>query len=82
VISLLVRLGLLPHTYPLEVEGARTGQLRTMPVTLVENGERWLVAPYGDTGARCEEPVRTSTWAPRPGSRTSGEWLPPIQSSA
>lgn len=48
MISALVRLGLLPHTYLLEVEGARTGKLRTIPVTLVENGEQWLVAPYGE----------------------------------
>ena len=48
VISALVRLGLLPHTYLLEVRGARTGKLRTIPVTLVENGEQWLVAPYGE----------------------------------
>ena len=48
VISALVRLGLLPHTYLLDVRGARTGKLRTIPVTLVENGEKWLVAPYGE----------------------------------
>ena len=48
MISALVRLGLLPHTYLLEVRGARTGKLRTIPVTLVENGEQWLVAPYGE----------------------------------
>jgi deazaflavin-dependent oxidoreductase (nitroreductase family) len=47
VVRLLVRLGLMPHTYLLEVRGARSGRLRTTPVTLVEDGERWLVAPYG-----------------------------------
>jgi len=31
----------------LEVTGARTGKLRQVPVTLVENGDRWLIAPYG-----------------------------------
>ena len=48
LISVLIRLGLVPHTYLLQVKGARTGKLRTLPVTLVENGERWLVAPYGE----------------------------------
>jgi deazaflavin-dependent oxidoreductase (nitroreductase family) len=45
--AVLTRLGLIPHTYLLEVTGARTGKLRRVPVTLVENGDRWLVAPYG-----------------------------------
>lgn len=48
MISALVRLGLLPHTYLLEVKGVRTGKLRMIPVTLVENGKQWLVAPYGE----------------------------------
>lgn len=47
IICLLARLGVLPHTYLLEVRGARSGRLRTTPVTLVEDNERWLVAPYG-----------------------------------
>jgi deazaflavin-dependent oxidoreductase (nitroreductase family) len=50
VIGLLARLGLLRHTYLLQVTGARTGRRRSVPVTLVENGERWLVAPYGERG--------------------------------
>lgn len=45
--ALLTRLGLIPHTYLLEVTGARSGKIRKVPVTLVENGDRWLVAPYG-----------------------------------
>src|SRR6266567_9256635 len=48
IASLLTRLGLLPHTYLLEVTGARSGKLRKVPVTLMENGDRWLVAPYGE----------------------------------
>jgi len=48
VVSALIRLGFLPHTYLLEVRGAHSGKLRTLPVTLVENGARWLVAPYGE----------------------------------
>lgn len=45
----LLTLGLGPKsTYLLTTVGRRTGQQRTTPVTLVEDGEeRWLVAPYG-----------------------------------
>jgi deazaflavin-dependent oxidoreductase (nitroreductase family) len=39
-----------PHTYLLTVPGRATGQPRSTPVTLIENGERWLVAPYGEVG--------------------------------
>jgi deazaflavin-dependent oxidoreductase (nitroreductase family) len=46
----LVRLGVVPHTYRLQVTGARTGKQRSVLVTLIENGERWLVAPYGPRG--------------------------------
>jgi deazaflavin-dependent oxidoreductase (nitroreductase family) len=50
-ISPLVRLGLgAPHTYILSVRGRRTGKRYSTPVTLVEDGERWLVAPYGERG--------------------------------
>ena len=35
------------HTYVLTVRGRTSGRLHSTPVTLVENGERWLVAPYG-----------------------------------
>jgi len=48
LMRLLVPLGIVPHTYLLEVRGARSGRLRTVPVTVVENGGRWLVAPYGE----------------------------------
>jgi deazaflavin-dependent oxidoreductase (nitroreductase family) len=45
----LVRTGLiLRHTYVLSVPGRRTGRRYSTPVTLVENGGRWLVAPYGE----------------------------------
>jgi deazaflavin-dependent oxidoreductase (nitroreductase family) len=38
-----------PHTYLLIVRGRKSGQSYSTPVTLVEeNGERWLVAPYGE----------------------------------
>jgi deazaflavin-dependent oxidoreductase (nitroreductase family) len=46
----LIRLGIgLPHTYLLTVHGRKTGTAYTKPVTLVEeDGQRWLVAPYGE----------------------------------
>jgi deazaflavin-dependent oxidoreductase (nitroreductase family) len=46
----LVRVGLAGrHTYLLTVEGRKTGQRYSTPVTLVEEGDkRWLVAPYGE----------------------------------
>ena len=46
----LVRVGLVGrHTYLLTVEGRKTGQHYSTPVTLVEDGDkRWLVAPYGE----------------------------------
>ena len=51
VIKPLARLGLAgPHTYVLTVRGRKTGKLYETPVTLIENGERWLVAPYGEVG--------------------------------
>jgi len=50
LIALLVRAGLMPHSYLLQVTGARTGKRRTVPVTLIEDGGRWLVAPYGPRG--------------------------------
>lgn len=45
----LIRLDRAPqHYYLLTVPGRRTGLLRTIPVALVEeNGQKWLVAPYG-----------------------------------
>jgi deazaflavin-dependent oxidoreductase (nitroreductase family) len=46
---LLIRLGLAPRTTVLlTVPGRRSGTPRSTPVTLVEeDGQRWLVAPYG-----------------------------------
>jgi deazaflavin-dependent oxidoreductase (nitroreductase family) len=50
LVRALLRAGLAPpRTYLLTVAGRRTGQPRSTPVTLVEaEGQRWLVAPYGD----------------------------------
>jgi deazaflavin-dependent oxidoreductase (nitroreductase family) len=52
IVRALLRLGLNPpRTYLLTVPGRKTGKSYTTPVTLVEeNGERWLVAPYGEVG--------------------------------
>ncbi len=45
----LVRFGIvLRHTYVLSVPGRKTGRRYSTPVTLVEDGGRWLVAPYGE----------------------------------
>jgi deazaflavin-dependent oxidoreductase (nitroreductase family) len=47
--SPLTRVGLAGrHAYLLTVRGRRTGRRYSTPVILIENGERWLVAPYGD----------------------------------
>jgi deazaflavin-dependent oxidoreductase (nitroreductase family) len=50
IIRALLELGVNPpHTYLLTVRGRKSGQPYSTPVTLVEeNGERWLVAPYGE----------------------------------
>jgi len=52
LMRLLLRLGLAPRTTMLlTVPGRRSGTPRSTPVTLVEeNGQRWLVAPYGPVG--------------------------------
>jgi deazaflavin-dependent oxidoreductase (nitroreductase family) len=49
---LLLRLGLAPRaTVLVTVPGRRSGTPRSTPVTLVEDdGQRWLVAPYGPVG--------------------------------
>jgi deazaflavin-dependent oxidoreductase (nitroreductase family) len=49
LMRLLLRLGLAPRTTVLlTVPGRRSGTPRSTPVTLVEeDGQRWLVAPYG-----------------------------------
>jgi deazaflavin-dependent oxidoreductase (nitroreductase family) len=46
----LLRVGLAPRrTYLLTVSGRRSGRPYSTPVTLVHrDGERWLVAPYGE----------------------------------
>ena len=45
----LIRLGLAGrHTYLLTTHGRRTGSPLTHPVTLIEDGGRFLVAPYGE----------------------------------
>ena len=47
----LLRVGVAGgHTYLLSVSGRRTGKTYSTPVILVEKGERWLVAPYGEVG--------------------------------
>lgn len=51
VIGLLTRFGLAGrHTYILTVRGRKTGRAYPTPVRLIEDGERWLVAPYGEVG--------------------------------
>ncbi|GAB88219.1 nitroreductase family deazaflavin-dependent oxidoreductase [Gordonia rhizosphera] len=51
IMSIPVRLGLIPHTYLLTTRGRRSGRYHSHPVTLVEgDGRRWLVAPYGPVG--------------------------------
>ncbi|MDT2008086.1 nitroreductase family deazaflavin-dependent oxidoreductase [Rhodococcus opacus] len=48
LMSTLVRIGVIPHSYLLTTRGRRTGRKRSNPVTIVEHaGRRWLVAPYG-----------------------------------
>ena len=49
LMSTLVRLGVGPgNSWLLTTVGRRSGQRRTTPVNLVEEGgERWLVSPYG-----------------------------------
>jgi deazaflavin-dependent oxidoreductase (nitroreductase family) len=50
IVTPLVRLGIGPkHLYLLSVPGRRTGRIYRTPVSLVErDGQRWLVAPYGE----------------------------------
>jgi deazaflavin-dependent oxidoreductase (nitroreductase family) len=52
MIRALLRVGVSPpHTYLLTVQGRKTGQPYSTPVTLVEEvGQRWVVAPYGEVG--------------------------------
>jgi deazaflavin-dependent oxidoreductase (nitroreductase family) len=47
VISLFARAGIGPM-YLLTTTGRRTGRKRTVPIVpVVQDGQRWLVAPYG-----------------------------------
>ncbi len=51
VMGPLARRGLAGrHAYVLTVRGRKTGRAYSTPVILVEDAERWLVAPYGDVG--------------------------------
>ena len=51
VIGPLTRVGLAGrHTYILTVRGRKTGKAYSTPVILIEDGGRWLVAPYGEVG--------------------------------
>ena len=51
VLTVPIKLGIVPNTYLLTTRGRKTGKQRTNPVTLVErDGKRWLVAPYGPVG--------------------------------
>jgi hypothetical protein len=48
IIGVFVRAGLVPSTYMLSTTGRKTGRPLTHPATVVHNdGQRWLVAPYG-----------------------------------
>ncbi len=49
-VKLWVRLGLPPKKYHLmSVKGRRSGRTHTIPVSVVvQDGERWLVCPYGE----------------------------------
>lgn len=45
----LLRLGIAGgHTYLLSVRGRKSGRTYSTPVILLEDGERWLVGPYGE----------------------------------
>ena len=51
MMSPLARLGLAGrHTYILTVRGRKSGKSYSTPVILIEDGGRWLVAPYGAVG--------------------------------
>jgi deazaflavin-dependent oxidoreductase (nitroreductase family) len=52
MVTAMVRLGVGgKSTYLLTTTGRKSGQPRTTPVTLIENGgQRWLVSPYGVVG--------------------------------
>lgn len=49
VMGPLARVGLAGrHAYLLTVRGRKTGRAYSTPVILIEDDDRWLVAPYGD----------------------------------
>ena len=51
VVGPLTRRGLAGrHTYLLTVRGRKSGTPYSTPVLLVEDADRWLVAPYGEVG--------------------------------
>jgi deazaflavin-dependent oxidoreductase (nitroreductase family) len=51
VMTPLARVGLAGrHTYILIVRGRKTGKSYSIPVILIDDSGRWLVAPYGDVG--------------------------------
>jgi deazaflavin-dependent oxidoreductase (nitroreductase family) len=81
VVRPLARLGLAgPRTYLLTVPGRKTGRLWSTPVSIVRHeGERWLVAPYGDRN--WVKNARTAGWVElrrgRGSERLVVEELPP-----
>lgn len=52
LMKLLLRVGMGPKTtYLMTVRGRKSGKMHSTPVTLVKmDGQRWLVAPYGEVG--------------------------------
>lgn len=58
VVAPLARSGLAGrHHYVLAVRGRRTGRRYEMPAAPTENGERWLVAPYGAVDVTPDSPI-------------------------
>jgi deazaflavin-dependent oxidoreductase (nitroreductase family) len=51
LVRTMLQLGIAPgDVYLLTVRGRRSGRPYSTPVNLIQNGERWLVAPYGEVG--------------------------------
>ena len=51
LMRLLIRVGVGGrHTYLLTVKGRKSGRPHSTPVTLIEDDQRYLVAPYGEVG--------------------------------
>jgi F420H(2)-dependent quinone reductase len=92
----LLRAGLAGgHTYLLSVPGRRSGGIYSTPVILIEDGERWLVAPYGEvswvrnvrvagraslSGGRHREAIKVSEVGPAAERPGAARVLPPGQS--